>query len=201
MSHGDRVTRLPDGFAVIATSENAPFAAVADETRHFYAVQFHPEVVHTPDGAKLIANFVHNIAGLKSDWTMAAYRREMIAKIRNQVGKGRVICGLSGGVDSAVAAVLIHEAIGDQLTCVFVDHGLMRLGEADEVVGLFRDHYNIPLVHVDASKLFLDALDRRLPTPRPSARRLASTSSTSSRTKRRKSAAPSFWPRARSIQT
>ena len=158
MSHGDRVTRLPEGFEVIATSDNAPFAAVADEARHFYAVQFHPEVVHTPDGAKLIANFVHKIAGLKSDWTMAAYRREMIAKIRKQVGKGRVICGLSGGVDSAVAAVLIHEAIGDQLTCVFVDHGLMRLGEADEVVGLFRDHYNIPLVHVDASKRFLDAL-------------------------------------------
>jgi GMP synthase (glutamine-hydrolysing) len=158
MSHGDRVTQLPKGFSVIATSENAPFAIVADETRHFYAVQFHPEVVHTPDGAKLLSNFVHKIAGLKSDWTMAAYRREMIAKIKAQVGKGRVICGLSGGVDSSVAAVLIHEAIGDQLTCVFVDHGLMRLGEAEQVVGLFRDHYNIPLVHVDAEKLFLDAL-------------------------------------------
>jgi GMP synthase (glutamine-hydrolysing) len=158
MSHGDRVTQLPKGFSVIATSENAPFAIVADEARRFYAVQFHPEVVHTPDGAKLLSNFVHKIAGLKSDWTMAAYRREMIAKIQKQVGKGRVICGLSGGVDSAVAAVLIHEAIGDQLTCVFVDHGLMRLGEAEQVVGLFRDHYNIPLVHVDAEKQFLDAL-------------------------------------------
>ncbi len=158
MSHGDRVTKLPDGFRIIATSENAPYAAVADEARAFYAVQFHPEVVHTPDGSKLLANFVHRIAGLKSDWTMSAYRREMIAKIRAQVGKGRVICGLSGGVDSAVAAVLIHEAIGDQLTCVFVDHGLMRLGEAEQVVGLFRDHYNIPLVHVDASKMFLTAL-------------------------------------------
>ena len=158
MSHGDRVTKLPDGFEVIATSPNAPLAAVADEARRFYAVQFHPEVVHTPDGAKLLANFVHRIAGLKSDWTMAAYRREMIAKIRTQVGKGRVICGLSGGVDSAVAAVLIHEAIGDQLTCVFVDHGLMRQAEAEQVVGLFRDHYNIPLVHVDASTPFLDAL-------------------------------------------
>jgi GMP synthase (glutamine-hydrolysing) len=158
MSHGDRVTRLPDGFRVIATSENAPYAAVADEARRFYAVQFHPEVVHTPDGEKLISNFVHNIAGLKPDWTMEAYRREMIERIRKQVGKGRVICGLSGGVDSAVAAVLIHEAIGDQLTCVFVDHGLMRLGEAEQVVGLFRDHYNIPLVHVEASKQFLDAL-------------------------------------------
>jgi GMP synthase (glutamine-hydrolysing) len=158
MSHGDRVTRLPEGFQVIATSPNAPLAAVADEARRFYAVQFHPEVVHTPDGAKLISNFVHKIAGLKSDWTMAAYRREMISKIRAQVGKGRVICGLSGGVDSAVAAVLIHEAIGDQLTCVFVDHGLMREAEAEQVVGLFRDHYNIPLVHVDAEKQFLDAL-------------------------------------------
>ena len=158
MSHGDRVTRLPDGFKVIATSENAPYAAVADEARRFYAVQFHPEVVHTPDGAKLLSNFVHKIAGLKSDWTMAAYRREMIAKIKAQVGKGRVICGLSGGVDSAVAAVLIHEAIGDQLTCVFVDHGLMRQSEAEQVVDLFRGHYNIPLVHVDASELFLGEL-------------------------------------------
>jgi GMP synthase (glutamine-hydrolysing) len=158
MSHGDRVTRLPVGFKVIATSENAPYAAVADEERRFYAVQFHPEVVHTPDGAKLLSNFVHRIAGLKSDWTMAAYRREMIAKIRAQVGKGRVICGLSGGVDSTVAAVLIHEAVGDQLSCVFVDHGLMRLGEAEQVVELFRGHYNIPLVHVDASREFLAAL-------------------------------------------
>ncbi len=158
MSHGDRVTRLPDGFKVIATSDNAPYAAVADEARQLYAVQFHPEVVHTPDGAKLLANFVHRVAGLKSDWTMGAYRRQMVDKIRAQVGKGRVICGLSGGVDSTVAAVLIHEAIGDQLTCVFVDHGLMRLDEASQVVGLFNNHYNIPLVHVDASKQFLDAL-------------------------------------------
>ena len=158
MSHGDRVTKLPAGFTVKATSENAPFAVASDEVRRIYTTMFHPEVVHTPDGAKLISNFVHKIAGLKSDWTMAAYRREMITKIRAQVGKGRVICGLSGGVDSAVAAVLIHEAIGDQLTCVFVDHGLMRHAEAEQVVGLFRDHYNIPLVHVDASKQFLGAL-------------------------------------------
>ena len=158
MSHGDRVTKLPKGFTVKATSENAPFAIASDEARRIYTTMFHPEVVHTPDGAKLISNFVHKIAGLKSDWTMSAYRREMIAKIRAQVGKGKVICGLSGGVDSTVAAVLIHEAIGSQLTCVFVDHGLMRLSEAEQVVGLFRDHYNIPLVHVDASKQFLGAL-------------------------------------------
>ncbi|MBL8575577.1 MAG: glutamine-hydrolyzing GMP synthase [Hyphomicrobiaceae bacterium] len=159
MSHGDRVTALPSGFTVKATSENAPFAVATDEARRFYSVMFHPEVVHTPDGGKLLANFVHKVAGLESDWSMSAYRAEMIAKIRAEVGSGRVICGLSGGVDSAVAAVLIHEAIGDQLTCVFVDHGLMRLNEADEVVSLFRGHYNIPLVHVDASDMFIGALE------------------------------------------
>ncbi len=159
MSHGDRVTRLPDGFKVIAASGNAPMAAIADETRRYYGVQFHLEVVHTPDGAKLISNFVHKVAGLKSDWTMAAFRQEAVKAIRHQVGDGRVLCGLSGGVDSAVAAVLIHEAIGDGLTCVFVDHGLLRQGEAEEVVRLFRDHYNIPLHHVEAEELFLSALD------------------------------------------
>ena len=159
MSHGDRVTQLPEGFRRIATSENAPLAAIADEARRYYAMQFHPEVVHTPDGAKLIANFVHKVAGLKSDWTMAAFRQEAIKAIRDQVGDARVLCGLSGGVDSAVAAVLIHEAIGENLTCVFVDHGLLRMGEAEEVVRLFRDAYNIPLVHVDASETFLRELD------------------------------------------
>ena len=158
MSHGDRVTALPDGFCVVATSENAPVAAMADESRRFYAVQFHLEVVHTPDGAKLIRNFVREIAGCKADWTMKAFRQEAIERIRAQVGTGRVICGLSGGVDSAVAAVLIHEAIGDQLTCVFVDHGLLRQDEAKTVVSLFKDHYNIPLVHVDAEEIFLNEL-------------------------------------------
>ncbi len=158
MSHGDRVTRLPDGFRVYAVSENAPYAVAADETRRYYTTMFHPEVFHTPDGAKLIANFLYKIAGLKGDWTMAAFRAEEIARIRAKVGRARVICGLSGGVDSAVAAVLIHEAIGDQLTCVFVDHGLLRQGEADEVVSLFRGHFNIPLVHVDAAAEFLHAL-------------------------------------------
>ncbi len=158
MSHGDRVTVLPEGFSVVATSENAPIAVIADEKRRFYAAQFHPEVVHTPDGAALIRNFVRNIAGCHADWTMKAFREEAIARIRAQVGTGRVICGLSGGVDSAVAAVLIHEAIGDQLTCVFVDHGLLRMAEAEKVVSLFKDHYNIPLVHVDAEELFLKEL-------------------------------------------
>ncbi|MDQ0504238.1 glutamine-hydrolyzing GMP synthase [Xanthobacter agilis] len=159
MSHGDRVTALPEGFEVVATSDNAPFAAIADVARGYYGVQFHPEVVHTPDGARLLSNFVRKVAGLEGTWTMGAFRERAIARIREQVGTGRVICGLSGGVDSSVAAVLIHEAIGEQLTCVFVDHGLMRQGEADEVVSLFRGHYNIPLVHVDAADLFIGALE------------------------------------------
>ena len=158
MSHGDRVTRLPEGFEVVAVSRGAPFAAIADEANKRYAVQFHPEVVHTPDGARLISNFVHRIARISGDWTMAHFRSSEIEKIRAQVGKGRVISGLSGGVDSAVASVLIHEAIGDQLTCIFVDHGLLRMNEAEEVVSLFRDAYNIPLVHVDAREKFLTAL-------------------------------------------
>jgi GMP synthase (glutamine-hydrolysing) len=159
MSHGDRVTAPPKGFKVIATSPNAPIAMIADEARKFYATQFHLEVVHTPHGAAILRNFVRKIARCTGDWTMRAFKNEAIEKIRRQVGKGRVICGLSGGVDSAVAAVLIHEAIGEQLTCVFVDHGLLRLGEAENVVSLFRGHCNIPLVHVDASEMFLKALD------------------------------------------
>jgi GMP synthase (glutamine-hydrolysing) len=158
MSHGDRVTKPPPGFRVLATSPNAPIAAIGDEARKFYATQFHLEVVHTPQGAALIRNFVRRIAGASGDWTMRAFKEEAIERIRKQVGSGRVICGLSGGVDSAVAAVLIHEAIGDQLTCVFVDHGLLRLAEAEKVVALFRGSYNIPLVHVEAGELFLTEL-------------------------------------------
>jgi GMP synthase (glutamine-hydrolysing) len=158
MSHGDRVEELPEGFTVVARSEGAPFAIATDEKRRFFSLMFHPEVVHTPDGGKLLANFVRHVCGLPGDWTMAEYRATKIGEIREQVGKGRVICGLSGGVDSAVAAVLIHEAIGDQLTCVLVDHGLMRANEAEQVVSLFRNHYNIPLVHVDASETFLAGL-------------------------------------------
>jgi GMP synthase (glutamine-hydrolysing) len=159
MSHGDRVTKLPEGFRVLGISPNAPISIIGDDDRKFYATQFHLEVMHTPHGAALIRNFVRKVAGLAGDWTMRAFKDEAIEKIRKQVGKGRVICGLSGGVDSAVAAVLIHEAIGEQLTCVFVDHGLLRLGEAQKVVTLFRDSYNIPLVHVDDSDVFLKALE------------------------------------------
>jgi GMP synthase (glutamine-hydrolysing) len=158
MSHGDHVSEIAPGFDVYGTSPNAPFAITADASRHFYAVQFHPEVHHTPNGAKLYENFVR-IAGFTGDWTMGAYREEAIRTIREQVGDKNVICGLSGGVDSSVAAVLIHEAIGDQLTCVFVDHGLLRKGEAEEVVTMFRDHYNMPLIHADEQELFLGALD------------------------------------------
>ena len=158
MSHGDRVVALPEGFRVVGTSEGAPFAMTADEARRIYGVQFHPEVVHTPDGARLLANFTKKICGCSGTWTMAAFREQAIEKIRVQVGTGRVICGLSGGVDSSVAAVLLHEAIGDQLSCIFVDHGLLRAAEAEEVVSLFRGHYNIPLVHRDASEDFLGKL-------------------------------------------
>ncbi len=159
MSHGDRVTGLPEGFRVVGTSRGAPFAAIADEKRHFYAVQFHPEVVHTPDGARLLSNFVRNIVGLQGEWTMSAYRQQAVEAIRKQVGDKKVICALSGGVDSSVAALLVHEAVGDQLTCILVDHGLMRKNEAADVVAMFRQHYNLPLILVDASDRFISALE------------------------------------------
>ncbi|MFN0042762.1 MAG: glutamine-hydrolyzing GMP synthase [Alphaproteobacteria bacterium] len=158
MSHGDRVTKLPPGFRVVGTSTGAPFALIADDARRFYATMFHPEVIHTEHGADLLRGFTHGVAGCTGDWTMAAFRREAIGRIRARVGAGRVVCGLSGGVDSSVAAVLLHEAIGDRLTCIFVDHGLLRANEAAEVVELFRGHYNIPLVHKDVAELFLGKL-------------------------------------------
>ena len=159
MSHGDRVNSIPQGFEIIGKSNHAPYAAIADDSRRFYGVQFHPEVVHTVNGAKMLHNFTHKIAGFKGDWTMASFKGEMIAAIKDQVGDGKVICGLSGGVDSSVAAVLIHEAIGDQLTCVYVDTGMMRKGESDQVVSLFKEHYDMNLIHVDAGDEFLNLLE------------------------------------------
>jgi GMP synthase (glutamine-hydrolysing) len=158
MSHGDRVTKLPPGFRTVATSPNAPIAMIADDARKFYATQFHLEVVHTPHGAALLRNFVRKVAGCTGDWTIRAFKDEAIEKVRAEVGKSKVICGLSGGVDSAVAAVLLHEAIGNHLTCVFVDHGLLRRGEAKRVMSLFRGSYNIPLVHVKARERFVEGL-------------------------------------------
>ncbi|MFT5346281.1 MAG: GMP synthase (glutamine-hydrolyzing) [Sulfitobacter sp.] len=158
MSHGDHVSQIAPGFEVYGTSPNAPFAITADIARNFYAVQFHPEVHHTPRGKEFYANFV-KLAGFTGDWTMGAYREQAIEAIRAQVGDKKVICALSGGVDSSVAAVLIHEAIGEQLTCVFVDHGLMRLNEAEEVTRMFREHYNLPLIHAEEQERFLSALD------------------------------------------
>jgi GMP synthase (glutamine-hydrolysing) len=159
MSHGDRVTQAPEGFEIIGTSENAPFAICVNEAKRYYTTMFHPEVVHTPHGAKLLSNFVHKIAGIKSDWSMSAYRARAVEAIRQQVGNKRVLCALSGGVDSSVAALLIHEAVGEQLTCVLVDHGLMRKNEAADVVAMFREHYNLHLIHVDASDMFISALE------------------------------------------
>ena len=158
MSHGDHVSAIAPGFQVYGTSPNAPFAIIADPNRQFYGVQFHPEVHHTHNGAKFFENFMR-VAGFEGSWTMGAYRERAIAAIRNQVGDKKVICGLSGGVDSSVTAVLIHEAIGDQLTCVFVDHGLLRHGEAEEVVTMFRENYNMVLIHSDAQELFLSELE------------------------------------------
>jgi len=159
MSHGDRVDAVPEGFRAVARTEAAPFAAIADDRRHYYGVQFHPEVVHTPDGSALLRRFVRDVAGLSGSWSVGRIRAEAVERIRNQVGDGRVICGLSGGVDSSVAARLVHEAVGDRLTCVFVDHGLLRAGEADEVEATFRGRFNIELRTVDAGDAFLAALD------------------------------------------
>lgn len=159
MSHGDKVTALPPGFKLMASTASCPIAGMADEERGFYAVQFHPEVTHTAQGEAILSRFVSEICGCARDWNMPDYVEEAIAAIRAQVGSDDVILGLSGGVDSSVAAALIHKAIGDQLTCVFVDHGLLRLNEADQVMAMFADHFGIKVIHVDASDTFLGKLE------------------------------------------
>ncbi|OGS97347.1 MAG: glutamine-hydrolyzing GMP synthase [Gallionellales bacterium RIFCSPLOWO2_02_FULL_57_47] len=158
MSHGDKVTALPPGFAVIASNPTTPIAGMADETRRYYALQFHPEVTHTPQGKAMLNRFVHDICGCAQDWNMPDYIGEAVEKIRVQVGGDEVILGLSGGVDSSVAAALIHRAIGDQLTCVFVDNGLLRLNEAEQVMETFANHLHMKVIHVDASGEFLKHL-------------------------------------------
>jgi len=158
MSHGDKVTALPPGFKVIASNATTPIAGMADEVRHFYALQFHPEVTHTHQGKAMLARFVHDICGCGHDWNMPDYIGEAIAKIRAQVGNDEVILGLSGGVDSSVAAALLHRAIGTQLTCVFVDNGLLRLNEAEQVMETFAQNLGVKVIHVDASKDFLHHL-------------------------------------------
>ncbi|NYH20436.1 GMP synthase (glutamine-hydrolyzing) A subunit [Paraburkholderia bryophila] len=158
MSHGDKVLEMPPGFALMASTESCPIAAMADEQRHFYGLQWHPEVTHTVQGRAMIERFVLKICGAGADWEMGNYIDEAVAKIREQVGQEHVILGLSGGVDSSVAAALLHRAIGDQLTCVFVDHGLLRLNEAEQVMALFADNLGVKVIHVDASEVFLRKL-------------------------------------------
>lgn len=157
-SHGDKLTELPKGFQSVAITENSAYAAIEDRTRHFYGLQFHPEVVHTPNGSEIIANFVHTICGCGKNWTMHSYADQAIEEIRRQVGSERVILGLSGGVDSSVAAALLHKAIGDQLTCIFVNNGLLRAREADVVREVFGRHFHVKLQYEDASALFLSRL-------------------------------------------
>ncbi len=158
MSHGDRINKTPEGFAPIAATDNSPVAAMADGSRRFYALQFHPEVVHTPEGVEILKNFVYSVCGCSPSWTMHSFVEQSVSEIRGRVGEGRVLCALSGGVDSSVAAVLIHRAIGDRLTCIYVDNGLMRLGESEKVVRTFRDQFHIDLKAVEASEQFLSRL-------------------------------------------
>ncbi|MFO8091163.1 MAG: glutamine-hydrolyzing GMP synthase [Desulfatiglandaceae bacterium] len=159
MSHGDRIDRMPDGFRILAASRNSPIAAMADVTKKFYGVQFHPEVAHTPEGKRILKNFLFRICGCKPVWTMTSFVRRTIRRLREEIGeKERVLCGLSGGVDSSVTAVLLHRAIGDRLSCIFVDNGLLRRGEAEEVSRTFKEYYGMDFHLVDASDVFLKSL-------------------------------------------
>jgi GMP synthase (glutamine-hydrolysing) len=158
MSHGDRIEKMPEGFEVLASSKNSPIAAMADKGRRLFGVQFHPEVAHTPSGIKIVKNFLFRVCGCEPSWTMSSFVRRTVKSLRETVGNDRVICGLSGGVDSSVTAVMLYKAIGEQLSCIFVDNGLLRRGEADEVVDLFKDHYGMDFHLMDASEYFLEKL-------------------------------------------
>ena len=200
MSHRDAVFEPPQGFTALASSPGSPVAACEHPDRGLYGIQFHPEVVHTPYGTEILTRFLRDVAGCEEQWSPQSVIAEQVAKIRAQVGEGRVICGLSGGVDSSVAALLVHRAIGEQLTCVFVDHGLMRLNEAEQVVAAF-EQFGIPLVHVEAEQRFLDKLAGQSTSPSASARSSAASSSASSRRRRRSSRTPPTWSRAPSTPT
>ena len=186
MSHRDTVYEAPPGFTALASSTESPVAAFEDTERGLYGIQFHPEVVHTPYGTTILERFLRDICGCDMDWSAASVIDEQIARIREQVGDGQVICGLSGGVDSSVAALLVHRAIGDQLTCVFVDHGLMRKNEGEQVVAAFRDHFKVPLVAVDAEDALPRPARRRHRARSASARSSATSSSACSRRRRTK---------------
>jgi GMP synthase (glutamine-hydrolysing) len=199
MSHRDSVFEPPPGFAALASTPASPVAACEAPDRGLFGIQFHPEVVHTPYGTEVLTRFLRDIADCKEQWSPQSVIAEQVTAIRAQVGEGRVICGLSGGVDSSVAALLVHRAVGEQLTCVFVDHGLMRLNEAEQVVEAF-GQFGIPLVHVDAEERFLARLAGST-SPSASARSSARSSSASSRRRRRSSRTPPTWSRARSTRT
>ena len=201
MSHGDRVAALPPGFVASATTGTIPYAAMSDERRRFYGVQFHPEVTHTPQGARLLERFVREIAGSDALWSVGNIIQDAIARVRAQVGKGKVLLGLSGGVDSSVVAALLHRAIGEQLVCVFVDHGLLRQGEGDQVMSTFAQHLGVRVIRVDAEARFLKRARRRHATRKPSARSSAAPSSRCSTRRRTSSAACSSSPRAPSTRT
>src|SRR4030042_812675 len=160
MSHGDRIDKVPDNFVILANGKNCPIAAMTDSSRRFFGVQFHPEVAHTPNGKKILKNFLFRVCGCKPSWTMASFAKQTISHLRKTIGRERVICGLSGGVDSSITAVLLHKAIGERLSCIFVDNGLLRRGESREVMDLFQDHYRIKIHLVDAAELFLKKLRR-----------------------------------------
>ncbi len=159
MSHGDRIERMPDGFTALARTTNSPVAAMADRTRRFFGVQFHPEVAHTPNGVRILKNFLYRICDCEPSWTMASFVRATVGELRERIGRDRVICGLSGGVDSTVTAVLLHEAVGDGLSCIFVDNGLLRRGERQEVIELFEEHFHTDFHLVDAGDRFLERLE------------------------------------------